>query len=136
MKPNHHWSIHTPDQILDFGPFYEFWTFLTERLNKILKNVNNNNWGGGQLEICMLRAFGRDSQFETMVCNPSIIFPVHIYVYLRQKKFNLHQITPPSFPSSIACLKQMPKTGEQYNQQVQMICQLMLTVSVIASFSP
>jgi hypothetical protein len=66
MKPNHHWAVHQPDQICDFGTVCDIWTFLTERLNKILKNVNNNNWGGGQLEICMLRAFGQDSRFETI----------------------------------------------------------------------
>jgi hypothetical protein len=68
MKPNHHWSVHTPEQILDFGPVYDFWTFMTERLNKILKNINNNHWGGGRLEISMMRGFGRETQFETLVC--------------------------------------------------------------------
>lgn len=68
MVPNHHWSVHTPDQILDYGPVYDFWTFMTERLNKILKNVNNNHWGGGRLEITMMRGFSRETQFETMVC--------------------------------------------------------------------
>jgi len=66
MKPNHHWAVHTADQIHDFGPMHDFWTFLTERLNKMLKNMNNNNWGGGRLEISMMRAFGCDSQFEAM----------------------------------------------------------------------
>ncbi|KAJ7598689.1 hypothetical protein C8J56DRAFT_708797, partial [Mycena floridula] len=43
MKPNHHWVIHLPPQIRDYGPVYNFWAFLTERLNKILKNMNSNN---------------------------------------------------------------------------------------------
>jgi len=67
MTPNHHWSVHTPDQILDFGPVYDFWTFMTERLNKILKSINNNHWGGGRLEVSMMRGFGRETQFETLV---------------------------------------------------------------------
>ncbi|KZP32746.1 hypothetical protein FIBSPDRAFT_907050 [Athelia psychrophila] len=68
MTPNQHWSVHTADQILDYGPVYNFWTFMTERLNKILKNINNNHWGGGRLEVSMMRGFGRETQFETMVC--------------------------------------------------------------------
>lgn len=68
LKPNHHYSTHIGDQILDFGPVYSFWTFLTERLNKILKNTNTNNWTGGQVEISMMRQFSRDARQEGMVC--------------------------------------------------------------------
>ncbi|KAJ7110207.1 hypothetical protein C8R43DRAFT_883954 [Mycena crocata] len=64
MKPNHHWSVHIPDQILDFGPVYTFWAFLTERLNKILKNLNSNNWTGGRLEVSMMREFHRSSGID------------------------------------------------------------------------
>ena len=81
MKPNHHWSVHMGDQNRDFATVNHFWTFLTERLNKILKNVNNNNWGGGQLEICMMRAFGRDSRFETIVSPPSPHRIINIYLF-------------------------------------------------------
>ncbi|KAF8157655.1 hypothetical protein K438DRAFT_1861264 [Mycena galopus ATCC 62051] len=59
MKPNHHWAVHIPDQVLNYGPLYGFWAFLTERLNKVLKNLNSNNWGGGELEVSMLREFHR-----------------------------------------------------------------------------
>ncbi|KAJ7114850.1 hypothetical protein C8R44DRAFT_880917 [Mycena epipterygia] len=59
MKPNHHWAVHIPDQILDYGPVYTFWAFLTERLNKVLKNLNSNNWTGGRLEVSMMREFHR-----------------------------------------------------------------------------
>lgn len=58
MKLNHHWAVHSPMQIRDFGPAYEFWTFLTERLNKILKSYNSNGRTGGQLEVSMMHAFG------------------------------------------------------------------------------
>ncbi|CAK5271991.1 unnamed protein product [Mycena citricolor] len=53
------------DQIQDFGPFYSFWAFLTERLNKTLKNLNSNNWTGGRLEVSMMREFQRGVQLET-----------------------------------------------------------------------
>ncbi|CAK5262381.1 unnamed protein product [Mycena citricolor] len=67
MKPNHHWAVHVFDQIRDFGPFYSFWAFLTERLNKTLKNLNSNNWTGGRLEVSMMREFQRGVQLETAV---------------------------------------------------------------------
>lgn len=74
MKPNHHWAVHVPDQLLDYGPVYNFWSFLTERLNKVLKNLNSNNWAGGQLEISMMREFGRGSKMECLVCIYSLLY--------------------------------------------------------------
>ncbi|KAJ7729850.1 hypothetical protein DFH07DRAFT_756569 [Mycena maculata] len=64
MKPNHHWAVHIPDQILDYGPVYTFWAFLSERLNKFLKNLNSNNWTGGRLEVSMMREFHQSSGVE------------------------------------------------------------------------
>ncbi|KAJ7665810.1 hypothetical protein B0H17DRAFT_1090260 [Mycena rosella] len=64
MKPNHHWAVHIPDQVCDYGPLYSFWAFLTERLNKILKNMNRNNWTGGLLEVSMMREFHRTAQLD------------------------------------------------------------------------
>ncbi|KAJ7347830.1 hypothetical protein DFH08DRAFT_1001104 [Mycena albidolilacea] len=67
IKPNHHWAVHVPDQVLDFGPIYGFWAFLPECLNKILKNLNTNNWGGGLLEVSMMREFHRMVQLDGML---------------------------------------------------------------------
>ncbi|KAJ7744275.1 hypothetical protein DFH07DRAFT_925148 [Mycena maculata] len=64
MKPNHHWAVHIPDQVLDYGPLYSFWAFLTERLNKVLKNLNSNNWSGGLLEVSMMREFHHMAQLD------------------------------------------------------------------------
>ncbi|KAJ7305462.1 hypothetical protein DFH08DRAFT_825153 [Mycena albidolilacea] len=69
MKPNHHWAVHIPDQIRDFGPVYSFWAFLTERLNKILKNLNSNNWTGGRLEESMMREFHRSAALDGVIKN-------------------------------------------------------------------
>ncbi|KAJ7596219.1 hypothetical protein C8J56DRAFT_774459 [Mycena floridula] len=70
MKPNQHWIVHTPDHLRDFGPMYNFWAFLTERLNKVLKNYNSNNqFGGsqdtgGRVEMSMMREFNRAARVE------------------------------------------------------------------------
>jgi hypothetical protein len=69
IMPNHHWAVHVPDQLLDYGPVYNFWAFLTERLNKILKNINSNNWTGGELEVSMMREFHRKSAVDSAVRN-------------------------------------------------------------------
>jgi hypothetical protein len=68
MKPNFHWAVHLEEQICDFGPVYNFWTFLSERLNKLLKSSNSNNWTtGGQLEISMMREFVSGMRMEALV---------------------------------------------------------------------
>jgi hypothetical protein len=82
MKTNHHWAVHIPQQVRDFGTLYSFWAFLTERLNKILKNVNSNNWGGGLLEVSMMREFHRAAKRDDMVCK----YPVLLNVPKRMRK--------------------------------------------------
>ncbi|GBE87456.1 hypothetical protein SCP_1101320 [Sparassis crispa] len=67
MKPNFHWVVHLPDQIRDYGPVYNFWAFLSERLNKILKSYRSNTWVGGQVEISMLREFERSIHLDAMI---------------------------------------------------------------------
>jgi hypothetical protein len=67
MRPNHHWAVHIPDQISLYGPLNGFWAFLTERLNKILKNLNSNNWTGGRLEVSMMREFHRSTRIDAVV---------------------------------------------------------------------
>jgi hypothetical protein len=47
---------------------YNFWAFLTERLNKLLKNLNSNNWTGGLLEVSMMREFHRNAAVDSAVC--------------------------------------------------------------------
>ncbi|KAJ7810918.1 hypothetical protein B0H14DRAFT_2378759, partial [Mycena olivaceomarginata] len=68
MRPNHHWAVHIPEQISLYGPLNGFWAFLTERLNKILKNLNSNNWTGGCLEVSMMREFHRSTRIDSVVC--------------------------------------------------------------------
>jgi hypothetical protein len=55
IKPNHHYAMDVPECIRDFGPFVGFWTFLFERLNKILKSYNTANHAGGELEVSFFR---------------------------------------------------------------------------------
>jgi hypothetical protein len=73
MKPNHHWAIHIFDQIHDYGSVYNFWAFLGERLNGVLKNMNTSGWSGGMLEISMLREFERQVKMDRLVCNLILI---------------------------------------------------------------
>lgn len=69
MKPNHHWVSHIYDQIHDYGPVYGFWTFTSERLNKVLKSFSTNNHDGGEIEMSFLRAFARNARLRHMVCS-------------------------------------------------------------------
>ncbi|KAI0349142.1 hypothetical protein OH77DRAFT_1415517, partial [Trametes cingulata] len=67
MVPNHHFALHTEPQLLDYGTVYDIWAFLAERLNKLFKDFNLNNWGGGQLEITMMRAFYRNVDMHMLI---------------------------------------------------------------------
>ncbi|KAJ7753057.1 hypothetical protein DFH07DRAFT_774194 [Mycena maculata] len=53
--------------IRDFGPVYGFWTFLFERLNKLLKSYDTNNHGDGELEVTFFREFHRDANLREVV---------------------------------------------------------------------
>ena len=66
VKPNFHWALHIFDQILDFGPVYNFWAFTSERLNKVLKSYNSNHHAGGALETSLLRSFVRDARLRQL----------------------------------------------------------------------
>jgi len=59
IRPNHHYATHTPQSVHDYGPLHEFWTFLFERLNKVLKSYKTNNCSGGELEVTFFREFHR-----------------------------------------------------------------------------
>ncbi|KAG2741429.1 hypothetical protein P692DRAFT_201726700 [Suillus brevipes Sb2] len=67
VKPTHHWVTHIFDQLHDYGPVYNFWTFLFERLNKVLKSYSTNNHGGGEIEVSFMRAFHKDVALRDLV---------------------------------------------------------------------
>ncbi|KAH9918949.1 hypothetical protein B0H21DRAFT_702299 [Amylocystis lapponica] len=73
LKPNHHYSMHVAAQIRDFGPVYNFWAFLPEHLNKVLKGFHLNNWSGGELEVSMMRAFLRSASLHNMISTLSAV---------------------------------------------------------------
>ena len=59
IKPNHHYASHIGECVRNFGPLQDFWTYLYERLNKILKSYNVNNHGQGELETTFFSKFQR-----------------------------------------------------------------------------
>ncbi|KAF7372218.1 hypothetical protein MVEN_00081200 [Mycena venus] len=64
LKPNHHYATHTSECVRNFGPLREFWTFLFERLNKVLKSIKTNNHGNGELETTFFREFHQTCQLS------------------------------------------------------------------------
>ncbi|KAJ7703335.1 hypothetical protein B0H17DRAFT_1194521 [Mycena rosella] len=67
VKPNFHYVTHIFQNIRDFGPVYGFWTFLFERLNKLLKSYDTNNHGDGELEVTFFREFHRDANLREVL---------------------------------------------------------------------
>ncbi|KIJ06688.1 hypothetical protein PAXINDRAFT_158658 [Paxillus involutus ATCC 200175] len=62
LKPNHHYACHTATYARNFGPLNGFWTFLFERLNKVLKSFKTNNHASGELETTFFNEFHRTCQ--------------------------------------------------------------------------
>ncbi|KAF7348324.1 hypothetical protein MSAN_01786200 [Mycena sanguinolenta] len=62
IRPNHHYATHTAQSVRNYGPLHEFWTFLFERLNKVLKSYKTPNHAGGELETSFFREFQRTVQ--------------------------------------------------------------------------
>ncbi|KZT60353.1 hypothetical protein CALCODRAFT_533217, partial [Calocera cornea HHB12733] len=57
VTPTFHWVTHMPAQIRRYGPVHSFWTFLFERLNKVLKAINTSGHKGGVVEVTFAREF-------------------------------------------------------------------------------
>lgn len=67
MCPNHHYTTHIATCVQNYGPIQEFWTFLFEHLNKVLKSCKTGNHGGGELETSFFREFHRTVQESHLV---------------------------------------------------------------------
>lgn len=70
MRPNHHYATHTAEFIRDFGPAAGFWSFVFERLNKVLKGTNHNNHSHGTIESTFLKQFILAQNVSRRVCYP------------------------------------------------------------------
>ncbi|PIL33759.1 hypothetical protein GSI_04384 [Ganoderma sinense ZZ0214-1] len=79
IRPNHHYATHTGDFVLSYGPLREFWTFIFERLNKILKSYKTSNHDGGQIECTFFREFHRTAELYRVVrFSGTFRFLVHV----------------------------------------------------------
>ncbi|KAL6307236.1 hypothetical protein BKA93DRAFT_926583 [Sparassis latifolia] len=67
IRPNHHYATHTAEFVRDYGPLREFWTFLFERMNKVLKSYRTSNHAGGELECSFFREFHRTVQTSRLL---------------------------------------------------------------------
>ncbi|KAH9912376.1 hypothetical protein B0H21DRAFT_828763 [Amylocystis lapponica] len=67
IRPNHHYATHVGQFVRDYGPLHEFWTFLFERMNKVLKSYKTSNHAGGELEVSFFREFMRTVQTSRLV---------------------------------------------------------------------
>ncbi|KIO11444.1 hypothetical protein M404DRAFT_127581, partial [Pisolithus tinctorius Marx 270] len=67
IKPNHHYSTHVGNCARNFGPLHDFWTFLFERLNKVLKSFKANNHANGELETTFFKEFHRACESSRVI---------------------------------------------------------------------
>ncbi|EIW82014.1 hypothetical protein CONPUDRAFT_72351 [Coniophora puteana RWD-64-598 SS2] len=75
IKPNHHYATHIGECVQNFGPLHNFWTFLFERLNWVLKSYNVNNCNKGKLEMTFFREFHRTCEVSQVVCAAATMPP-------------------------------------------------------------
>lgn len=80
LKPNFHWAAHQVEQLYNFGSMSNFWCFLPERLNGVLKNINSNFWKHGVMESTFMHGFLADSAVLRIV----------VLTYI----FSMHSLTP------------------------------------------
>ncbi len=59
---------HIFNQLADYGPVYGFWSFIFERLNKVLKSYATRGHAGSGIEVTFMREFMRDAALRFMVC--------------------------------------------------------------------
>ncbi|KAG2740145.1 hypothetical protein P692DRAFT_20881200 [Suillus brevipes Sb2] len=59
VSPIRAFATHVGACCRNFGPLHDFWTFLFERLNKVLKSFKTNNHANGELETTFFREFQR-----------------------------------------------------------------------------
>ena len=62
--------MHIGDCARNFGPMHDFWTFLFERLNKVLKSFKANNHANGELETTFFKEFHRACESSRVVSIP------------------------------------------------------------------
>ena len=74
LKPNFHWAAHQFEQLYNFGSMSNFWCFLPERLNGVLKSVNSNYWKHGVMESTFMHGFLADSAVLRIVHTPYTCF--------------------------------------------------------------
>ncbi|KAG2059487.1 hypothetical protein BDR06DRAFT_967985 [Suillus hirtellus] len=64
VKPDHHFVTHVGACVRNFGPLHDFWTFLFEHLNKLLKSYKTNNHSNGALEMTFFMEFHRTCELR------------------------------------------------------------------------
>ncbi|KAI0070303.1 hypothetical protein K474DRAFT_1680242, partial [Panus rudis PR-1116 ss-1] len=75
VKPNHHYAIHVGHFVRNHGPLHCFWTFLFERMNKVLKTFKTNNHSGGEIETTFFREFHRSARTSRLLSQASQMPP-------------------------------------------------------------
>ncbi|KAG2046041.1 hypothetical protein BDR06DRAFT_977775 [Suillus hirtellus] len=82
IKPNHHYATHIASFVRNFGPLHDFWTFLFEHLNKVLKSFKTNNHANRELETTFFSEFHQ-------TCESSRLLVYQTYALLRMPKESL-----------------------------------------------
>ena len=102
IKPNYHYVTHVANCARNFGPLNDFWTFLFERLNRVLKSFNTNNHGQGKLEMTFFSEFQKTCHTSRLVRRHiSCIQPTSINIY---QIYTMLRYPDNKLPSEVAAI--------------------------------
>ncbi|GBE89668.1 hypothetical protein SCP_1603320 [Sparassis crispa] len=88
LTPYHHLAVHLVDQLCTFGPTHSVWTFVFERVNHVLQQINKNN-KLGQMEQTMYERFCMAQRLRSIIQTYAVSSPLKRIAAAFKKYFDL-----------------------------------------------
>lgn len=73
---SHHLAMHYQEFFRRYGPAYAMWLFAFEALNGLLKKINTNRRGAGEMELTFMRSWIRYQLLSDLVSSMHV-YPIH-----------------------------------------------------------
>ncbi|KAL5535628.1 hypothetical protein ACEPAF_3722 [Sanghuangporus sanghuang] len=120
VKPNHHYITHIFDQICSYGPVYGFWTFTSERLNKLLKSIKTNNHNGGEIEVSFFRGFTRDVRLHSKLSELTHQSSLDDILTIASKALQCENEVRGTVASIASMVEEVDALYEEYNKSISL----------------
>jgi hypothetical protein len=118
--------------VQNYGLLHEFWTFLFEQLNKVLKSYKTSNHAGGELKTSFFRGFHHTVQEAQLVHSNHASHPntrIDYYHYISLLQVGRKQLVLHCEKLQMLCILPQPMTGALFKlshktliMNVNMVC--------------